>query len=61
MNNHLLEVTPPDMLALEDGISVLALGDLSSTGILNELRDFRKQNVYNVACGVLLCATRHSQ
>ena len=37
MNNHLLEVTPPDILALDDGISVLILGH---PGWLPNLKDF---------------------
>ena len=37
MNNQLIEVTPPDILALDDGISVLVLGDAKW---LTDLKDF---------------------
>jgi len=37
MNNQLIEVTPPDILALDDGVSVLVLGDATW---LTDLKDF---------------------
>ena len=41
MNNSLIEVTPPDILAMDDGISVLILANgTDQTKWLQELKDF---------------------